>query len=199
MCKKITRQRVLFSYVNRKVDFEIPTEYTLTECQKCAEPGLFMREDEGWGFLPGTDYHLWRGEKRKLGGIVPYEASEHYRRAQAYEQEAKWDAVVLEVGRTLEAIVKTMEPSAKNLGDGINKLSASNMITADLKEWATELRILRNLSAHASGKSFSEREAEAAFDFLDAIVETIFWTRRKFTQFRSTRVQAEKKTAGKDG
>lgn len=184
LCKKPTVQTVLFSYVNHLVDAEISTEYTLTECARCHEPGLFMREDEGFGFLPKTEYHLWRGDSRTNHGILPSEVARHYSRAADYEKECKWDAAVLEVGRTLEAIVKHFAGKSRNLGDGLRHLNEQKIITADLYEWANELRVLRNLSAHASGKSFTEWEANTAFDFLDAIVETVFWTRSRFEQFK---------------
>lgn len=192
-CRRLVVQKVLFSYVNHEVDPGIPTEYTLTECSRCREPGLFMREDEGLGFLPKTEHHLWRGESRKHAAILPSEVARHYQVALNYEKECKWDIVVLEVGRTLEAIVKHFLPEVRNLADGLRRLDETKIITADLYEWANELRVLRNLSAHASCKSFTEWEATTAFDFLDAIVETVFWTRSQFEQFRRSRSNGDAK------
>lgn len=186
LCKKNRRQNILFSYLNDRED-EIPTEYTLTECNSCREPGLFMREDAGMGFLPGIYFHLWRGEKRMLKAWVPRLVREYFDRCKKLEIKKEWNSLVLEVGKTLESICIDLYPEKKGLASALRHLRKNGIITGDLYDWADELRLTRNLQAHPTLVDFSEWEAKQTFDFLELIIDTIYRIKGDFEEFREQR------------
>jgi hypothetical protein len=191
-CERKSSQKVLFRYVNHRIDEEIPTEYTFTECRRCGGPNLFMREDEGFGFPRGAYEYLFPGDGRDMHGVLPFEAWIHYRKAVEYEQGHKWDAVVLEVGRSLEALVQHLAPKVRGLAAGLAHLRKLGVFSEELFQWADQIRVLRNQSAHPSQESFSARDAKSAFDFLDGIAHTLYYTRMDFESFKRQRTDAKK-------
>jgi hypothetical protein len=91
------------------------------------------------------------------------------------------------VGRTLEAVCKEFEPTTRTVYDGLKSLHAKGFISNELLEWATELRVLRNLGAHATNEKIDVLDATGALDFLQAILEILYDLRPKFEQFKKRR------------
>lgn len=109
-----------------------------------------------------------------------------YKEALRCEEAEAWLACVVMVGRTLEAISREHFPSDKTLTtfSGINRLHDEGIISDQLKTWADELRVLRNIGAHATPNQVSEADAREAVDFLKAILENVYDLAPKFEAFK---------------
>jgi hypothetical protein len=70
---------------------------------------------------------------------------------------------------------------------GIEKLHEQGVISDQIYTWANELRILRNLGAHASGETIKEEDARESLDFLKAILENVYDLTPKFEAFKLRR------------
>lgn len=55
----------------------------------------------------------------------------------------------------------------------------NGLISEELLEWSNELRVLRNLGAHATSEKITGQDANEAIDFLQAILETLYHLRPK--------------------
>jgi hypothetical protein len=94
------------------------------------------------------------------------------------------------VGRTLEAVCKEFDPNTKSVFEGLKSLHVKGIISTELLEWATELRVLRNLGAHATTPKIEVFDALGALDFLQAILEILYDLRPRFEQFKKRRKTA---------
>jgi uncharacterized protein YutE (UPF0331/DUF86 family) len=84
------------------------------------------------------------------------------------------------VGRALEAVARDYDSRVRTIATGIKKMHEAGAISKELFDWANELRLLRNIGAHAFEKDVEEVDAREALDFLQAILETIYHLRPMF-------------------
>jgi len=67
---------------------------------------------------------------------------------------------------------------------------SKGLISQELLDWANELRVLRNLGAHATNERIDVLDATGALDFLQAILEILYDLRPKFEEFKRRREKA---------
>lgn len=91
------------------------------------------------------------------------------------------EAFAIMVGRTLEEICDSEKATGNRLVDKIKSLANSGRIPQVLADMFTQLRLLRNLAAHAdtSGYTVTERDVPIIREFLDAILEYLYIAKRK--------------------
>jgi hypothetical protein len=99
-------------------------------------------------------------------------------------------ACVVLVGRTLEGVAKEFDASATSVFQGLRYMHGKGLISQELLDWANELRVLRNLGAHATTKRIDSLDARDALDFLQAILEILYSLRPKFEELKQRRAKA---------
>lgn len=149
-----------------------------------------MREDFGLGFEQDSYYRLYPKNERSLNFFLPDIVRTSYDDAIKCERHQIWTAAVVMVGRALEAACKEAIPNSKSINDGLKKMLADGIISQELYDWANELRILRNLGAHATLAQIEQQDANESIDFLQAILETLYHLRPKFEQMKARRATA---------
>jgi hypothetical protein len=165
-----------------------PAFFHFGTCELCGGPAIFLRTDGDAdpepSFLKAFPVH-----KNSVTFELPSLARQSYAEALRCEEAKAWLACVVMVGRTLEAVCKEHFPNDKaaSIFKGIEKLYQQGIISEQLKAWADELRILRNVGAHASETVVSETDAKEAIDFLKAILENLYDLSPKFEAFKSRR------------
>jgi hypothetical protein len=101
-------------------------------------------------------------------------------------------------GRAIEGMCHQFKTKKTTLFDGLKELLQKDIIDKRLYQWADELRLHRNLAAHASGASFSRDDASDIFDFAVAICDYVFVLSHKFDEFtKRAKKQARKKATPK--
>jgi hypothetical protein len=161
-----------------------PEEYTFVHCSKCAKPAVFYREDVGDGFERDSYYRVYPAQERHIGYALPAMVREAYEEAVRCELSRTRMACAVMVGRTLEAVCKQFDPSARGIFDGLRSMHSKGVISQELLDWANELRTLRNLGAHATSERIDASDVTGALDFLQAILEILYDLRPKFENFR---------------
>lgn len=182
-------------FVHRLPEEGPPEEYTVCHCDVCKKPAIFYREDMGDGFDKDSFYRVYPAQGRHVGYYLPDIVRQSYEEAVRCEAAKTWIACVVMVGRTLEAVCKEFDPPSKTVFEGLKSLHSKGIISNELLEWATELRVLRNLGAHATNQKIDFVDATGALDFLQAILEILYDLRPRFEQFKDRRKvsqQAEK-------
>jgi hypothetical protein len=164
-----------------------PEEYTFASCSQCKKPSVFYREDMGDGFENENYYRVYPAEDRHLGFALPKIVRDSYEEAVRCDSARTPTACVVMVGRTLEAVCKEFDPGTKNILRGLKSMYDKGLISQEILEWSNELRVLRNLGAHATRQSIDRTDARGALDFLQAILEILYDLRPKFEQFRRRR------------
>ncbi|HEX8489443.1 MAG TPA: DUF4145 domain-containing protein [Chthoniobacterales bacterium] len=164
-----------------------PEEYTFSHCDTCKKPAIFYREDVGDGFDSDSYFRIYPPPQRHAGYSLPKIVRDSYEDAVGCEGAKAWIACVVMVGRTLEAVCKEFDPGTKNVFEGLRSLHRKGIISNELLEWANELRVLRNLGAHATSEKIDVLDATGALDFLQAILEIMYDLRPRFEEFKKRR------------
>lgn len=78
------------------------------------------------------------------------------------------------------------------MAQGLRLMLQNGIISQEIFDWSTELRVIRNFGAHATAETITREDAKESMDFLRAILETFYYMRPKFKQMqerRSNRVE----------
>ncbi|WP_164073696.1 DUF4145 domain-containing protein [Stenotrophomonas maltophilia] len=166
-----------------------PAEYTFAACEKCDSPAVFIRENIGLGFDEDDYYRLYPAHERFISFRLPRVVRTSYEEAVRCEASKCWIASVTMVGRTLEAVTKQYAPGARSMFAGLQKMFEDGVISQEIHEWANALRTVRNIGAHAVDEEVTRQDASDALDFLQAILETLYFMRPKFNAMKARREQ----------
>jgi len=173
-------------------------EYTiLGACEECGQPIVA----QNWGAEADsthggkefrTIYPIDEKTARKIQFDLPATISKSYDDAVKCEQTEAWNPCIVMIGRALEAVAKDYNPKIKTISTGLKKMHAEGVISNELFEWANEIRILRNIGAHATEEDVEEVDARESLDFLQAILETIYHLRPMFQKMKERRKKDRK-------
>lgn len=171
-----------------------PMEYAFSKCKECGGGALFLREDYGAGFEDDAPYRVYPPHVRSLRFILPPLVKESYEAAVQCENAKIYLPAVVMVGRALEAVAHEHDPKTKGLYQGLQSMHKAGLISAEILEWADELRVLRNVGAHATPDKVDARDVTESLDFLQAILEILYDLRPKFNKMKARRAKAGAKT-----
>jgi hypothetical protein len=119
--------------------------------------------------------------------IVPQQVHASYSEAVKCEQARAWTACAVMVGRTLEAVASQYDQGGGGLAAALQAMYENGIISKDIYEWANELRLIRNIGAHAGEGTVASQDAMEALDFAQAILEILYELRPKFEKMRNRR------------
>jgi hypothetical protein len=191
VCYSCQQPRTLIvTTVHELPDERPPEEYTFAYCSRCAKPAVFYREDMGDGFDKDVYYRVYPAQQRHIGYYLPDIVRQSYEEAVHCESATTSMACVVMVGRTLEAVCKEFGFSTRSVFEGLKSMYDKGVISQELLDWANELRVLRNVGAHATGQRVDCLDATEALDFLQAILEILYELRPKFEKFKLRRTKA---------
>lgn len=169
-----------------------PEEFTFAKCEICGNPAVFVREDVGDGFENDSYYRLYPAHDRHIGYFLPGVVRVSYEEAVRCESSKAWIACVVMVGRALEAVTKDYDSKQKTMFSGLQAMYQNGAISQEIHDWANELRVIRNYGAHASEEHIDRQDANEALDFLQAILETLYYMRPKFQKMKARRAKPAK-------
>jgi hypothetical protein len=164
-------------------------KYVLCKCDYCSEISLVEIIDE-----PERIMVIYPAEKRFITLELPERVKTSYIEAIRCEKARIPLATVVMVGRTLEALIREFYPDQETLFDGLEKLKNENIISSEIYEWANELRVLRNIGAHAKDETVVWTDAEESMDFLQVILEIIYDLRPKLMKMKERREKSKQDT-----
>lgn len=194
-CTKCDRPTHFLSrHVTIVDDQFLPEEYTFFTCQDCSYPAVFVRLNwSGEGFHDDEYVRVYPARERTLNFSVPGLVKDSYDEAVRCETHNIWTACVVMVGRTLEAVINEHVPAAKNMGQGLKMMLEKGIISQEIYDWSSELRVIRNFGAHATAETITREDAKESMDFLRAILETFYYMRPKFKQMKERRAARSEK------
>jgi hypothetical protein len=157
--------------------------YQFCKCTTCDSFALYNQENFGDGQL-GAPYRLYPVQKRQLTFRVPKLVRDSYNEAVKCENAQAWLACAVMIGRTLEGVAKEFDPQTRSLSATLKKMLDAGTISADIFEWASQLRITRNMAAHAQETDISWEDATEGMDFAQAILEILYDLKPRFEKMR---------------
>jgi len=88
----------------------------------------------------------------KLDATLPDRVRESYSEAHKCASAQAWLATAVMVRRTLEAIGKEFDPTARNLFGGLRVMKEGGVISEEVWTWGEALRFLGNTGAHPTSR-----------------------------------------------
>ena len=160
-----------------------PVEWTFTQCERCRQPGVQIREDFGRGFGDDEPTFVYPSPHR-LSPTVPEDLRREWDEAKTCFDAKAYAACVVMVRRTLEGTCAEQGVKKRRLAVSLDELKARGLIDSTLVEWAHALRFAGNQGAHYTRKPVSRENAEDALAFAEALLDHIYVLRRRFNEFR---------------
>ena len=112
---------------------------------------------------------------------------------QAHENQANenWDAAAVMARSALQAALRNQEAKGKNLKEEIDDLLHKGILPKIMKEWADELRLLGNESAHPHDTSNppDEKDVHAVINFLDYLLLYLFDLPSQIQEYRQRKAK----------
>lgn len=162
-------------------------------CVRCNQAGIVEEIETGpdqWDREIGAQ--IYPPATRSIDFALPPLVEESFQEAIKCESIGAPLATAVMVRRTLEAIARQFDPSAKNLFRGLHAMKEKGLISEELAQWGDQLRFIGNIGAHPTDEDkVTMQDAREAVEFLNAIVETIYHLRPKFQAMQARR-QAKK-------
>jgi hypothetical protein len=134
----------------------------------------------GVGDPEEASVRIWPPPARHIDFPLPELVKDSYDEAVRCENARLPKPTVVMVRRALEAICKEYDPNCKTIYSGLQDMLKNGVISQEIMDWATELRVLGNKGAHATSEKITEVEATESLDFLQAILEIFYYLRPKF-------------------
>lgn len=108
---------------------------------------------------------------------VPNDIANYYKQAIDNLERGFWDSAALMGGKVLEVTFKTKYPDITgNFGrlvDRINELASLHILTEPMKDWAHQVRLIRNDAAH-SIDMIQEQDAKDLMSFVEMFLMYVF-------------------------
>ena len=166
---------------------DLREEFTYLVCARCQRPMVLTRNDYGGGFEEDEYYRAYPALQRQISFALPEGVRRAYDEAVKTEQAKAWMATAVMAGQALEAVCKDYDSTIRTISDGLRKLLAAGVISQELFEWGNGLRVVRNRGAHATSRPVNADDARFALDFLQALLEIVYYLRRQFEVWKERR------------
>ncbi len=163
----------------------IECTYYLTRCKTCGGISLYYdcEYDEHPGYI--TEAFLCYPAIKELGEEIPIAITRTYYEALKAEKFSS-DASAILIRRALELLCKDQQANGRNLKAQLDDLAHRNIIPNTLVKMGDALRILGNLSAHATDYKIDASEVYAMKDFLFAMLEYVYTAPTKIDKLQKS-------------
>jgi hypothetical protein len=160
-------------------------DYVFGHCAKCDRVGLVEYErDEPEGEAKDAR-QIWPSPVRPVEFDLPPRVMEPYQEALRCESAGAWIATALMARRTLEAVVRDFAPEQERPFEGLKAMLAKGLISEELHRWGDEIRFLGESSV--SEYPIGHQDAKEALEFLNALIENLYFLREKFKRMQARR------------
>jgi hypothetical protein len=144
------------------------------------------------GSQPLTAYRVlpWRIGKPKAPDHWPQEVRRLWPQAHSSLQQENWDASVVIARSALQAALRDHNAQGRTLHDEVKDLTDRGLLPPLMKDWANELRVLGNESAHPElgAHGPTPKDAEDVVEFLDFLLKYLYDLPKQISDYRSRRI-----------
>lgn len=169
--------------------------YSLLICDRCHGP-LVMYGEDGFSFddpiwlYPAVDELNWH---------VPSALRAELVEAKQLALAGFNLAAVVMCGRTLEGLARLHDINERNLMRSLQSLHENGLIDDGMCQWASELRVLRNIAAHFGNRDEINREdVDDAIALTEAILDYVYVYATRFKKFKMRRRQSSRDNEEQD-
>lgn len=189
-CAEKGNFELVFHAEKKKPNSRKKLNFDVYKCGNCAGfVHVFWSASEH----PGSQgLHSYKVLPWPLGKI---EAPEHWPEAvKRYWKQAhdtikgeNWDAAAVMAGSALQAALRDYGAKGKNLKEEIECLAEKGVLPTIMKEWSSELRFLRNNSAHPKKNQteLNPQDVEDVIEFLDYFLRYLYDLPKQINEYRN--------------
>ena len=200
-CNHLTETEVVATYfLKSEIIAELQaegTEIILLKCKNCNNP-ILCEED----FIQIEEHHYSQGStqlypKKELTNLkkAPKIIQKPYKEAVKCYEVGAYEACVIMVRKTIEAICYDKGITKGNLMNKIKKLSQDKLLDETFVTWADLLRVIGNEGAHQIEDSkITKDDASDSLEFLEALILYEFHLVNKYQQIKKRKTK--RKDAG---
>jgi hypothetical protein len=144
--------------------------WRLFQCLECSCPTLEQYHDEQVRDEPLNEV-LYPQPKQPLANLPP-SVKRAYEAALKVRMEP--NAYAVQLGRTLEVLCKHEQAEGQSLAQKLQALADSNRIPQTLARMAEQVRLIRNLGAHADEDEVTKKDTLVIEKFVETILEYLY-------------------------
>jgi hypothetical protein len=137
--------------------------------------------ESGWNVI--TSFPSY--QEKEAPQHTPSDIARLFKQAASAQQRQENEAAGFLFGKTLEASIMKLAPDVTGtLAQRIDRLAQKGEISSDVRNWAHEIRIIRNGAVHEAAEPPSQ-EIAAIAEFTEAFLLFVFTMRRKYEDRQS--------------
>ena len=171
--------------VGEKVEKIIQTfTYFLLKCGTCGDYSLLGGYNFEYPASHLTEFPVLYPTSDVLDRSVPERIRQVYAEASQIKNRAP-NAFAGQIGRALEYLAKDKDAKGNNLFNQLNALVEMNIIPPTLAEMTRLIRLLRNLSVHATDVEVSVWDAQLIDEFFRSIIEYVYIAPAKIDRLKN--------------
>jgi len=136
---------------------------------------------------------LYPSEKKLPLDGVPATIKSAYDQAGCSFSASLFEPCVLMCRKCLEATCRNFGAKGRDLNSKLQSLSDAGQIDSRLLNWAHEIRLIGNETAHDPDIKVTKRDARDVLDFTEAILIYVFSLTSRFEAFRARRAGSQTK------
>ena len=133
------------------------------------------------------DYHVlpWPLETRRYPEHWPDDIGRYWLQARRNIEDENWDAAAVMARGALQMALRNKNARGNSLKQEIDDLAAKGILAPIMKEWADEIRLLGNESAHPEPtQTIDSQDARDIMGFLTYLLEYLYTFPHQIQQYR---------------
>lgn len=158
-------------------------------CENCGNFHMVFWSSSRMGNMHGRHQVPWPQRLQDAPNEWPKDVGRLWVQAHRSISDENWDAAIMVAGSALQAAMREQKAKGKNLAAEIDDLSDRGTLPTIMKEWAHELRGLRNLSAHPKPGEMSpdSKDVKDVVKFLDYLLRYLYTMPEEILRYRERR------------
>lgn len=126
-------------------------------------------------------------ESLKAPSTWPQQVGRPWEQAHKALDTESWDAAAAMGGKALEAAARHLGAKASTLAKMIDELGSAGMLPQAMVDWAHEIRLLRNVGAHAAESEVEAQDAQDMVEFLDLFLHYALTLPEEISAYKARR------------
>jgi hypothetical protein len=189
-CERVANMRILAEWSANGSNFDLPQQWTATQCHLCDEIAIYLQEIVGFDGEEDLLDSYWQvhpAQAKRLSDAVPDAVRRDFDEARDCLVKAKaFRASAAMSRKAIEDMCRAHGHTGGNLFKKLQAMLDAGVIDTRLHEWATAIREVGNEGAHGV-LPVTKQDAEEVLVFVEALADYIYVYRARHEQFKTRR------------
>ena len=188
-CGETDNYGIVFHKEMKKPNGDKKLNFDVLECGNCkGYVHAFWSADEYGGHQSLFDYHVFPYpiKTSKAPEYIPNNIARYWIQAQKALESESWDAAVQMTRSALQFVLREHNAVGTTLEEETIDLASKGILPPVMKDWAQEIRILGNKSAHpkSDNEIVEAKDANSISEFLDYMLIYLYKLPKQIKEHR---------------